>query len=549
MKSGSALAGALVQLIPIMSSDPSEPRGSAISGPDGTFHAEVPWTGEYFFGVSLGILSCHGQVQPPMWRRGNVLGFVKGEQKTGLVFELAQGGVLQGVVKDDSGKPVAKAGVALTVRVRTGAESFRWVEVGSVQTDEQGRYGFCNLPGRPYYLNVQGSRRVFDNNGESPVVSRDFVFTNYSAAKGANSPQAVEVENDGVTQIGLTLHEAPTRHVRGHVVVPDNPKFAPGIAVLQHLHPSNSTNVGYHAAIDKDGNYDLAGIAQGKYKVVAMVDTGEREDRPVPGAAQIKKEWSASTEIEVGQKDVLAPTLTPAPRARLSGKFWNEHGERLKDTRLTLSLMAEDGQYVFRTWEDGRRLPPDPAEVNAEGEFVFHELEPGHYRFGAVVRRIIKRPLQGDKAIYLAAATHDGHDLLKDGFDLQAGEFLNDVAIVLAEDSGSVEGSVFDQAGHAVENALIFVVPDGAEAKQWHRYHSICSWMHGTYEISGIAPGDYHLYAFQSPPVSHYVPPWSCGALEQPRPEELKYYEKQAVKIHVAPSSNQEFKLKLIPAE
>jgi len=548
-KNGTPLAGAHVQLIPIMSSGPSDPRGSAMTGPDGTFHAEVPWTGEYYFGVSLGILTCHGQVQPPLWRRGNILGFTKGEQKTGLIFELAQGGVLQGLVKDDSGKPVAKADVALTVRVRTGEKTYRWVEVGSVQTDEQGNYGFCNLPGRSYYLNVQGSRRIFDSKGESPLISRDFVLTNYSAAKAVDSPQPVQVEDGGVTQIGLTLHDAPTRHVRGHVVLPPNQEFAQAIAVLQHLPPSNSTNIGYHTPIDKDGNYDLAGIAQDKYKVVAMVDTGEREDRPVPGAAQIKKEWTASAEIEVGQKDVVVPTLTPAPRAEIRGQFWDEHGGHLKDSRLILSLMTEDGQYAFRTWEDGRRFPPEAMEVNAEGEFVFHELEPGHYRFGRIWRLIIKRPLQGDKAIYLAAATRAGHDLLKVGFDLQAGDSLDEVAIVIAEDSGSVKGTVIDQAGHSIENALIFIVPAGMEGKQLHRYHSDCSRMHGTFEFSGIAPGDYHVYAFQSPPVSHYVPPWSCGALEQPRPDELKYYEKQANKIHITPSSTLELNLKLIPAE
>lgn len=548
MKNGTPLAGAHVHLIPIMESDPNAARGSAMTGPGGAFHAEVPWTGEYYLGVSLGVLTCAGRVQPPLWRRGNVLGFAKGEQKTGLVFELEQGAVLQGVVKDERGKPVAKAYVSLTKRVRTGEKTYRWVEVGSVQSDEQANYGFCSLPEGLYFVNVQGSMRTFDSKYVTDLLPRDYVRTYYPAGKTAESSRSVRIADGEVTQLELTLHDAPTRRVKGHVVIPPNPKFSEPFVVLQHLQPTDSTVLGYHAPVDKDGNFEFAGVAQGRYKAVAMVDSGEREERTEPIVAQINKEWTASTEIDVAETDVTITALTPTPRARISAQFWNEHGELIKDSRLFLTLLTEDGRTSWRTADDGRRIPPD-IEMNSEQGFVFHELEPGHYRFGPVGRLTILRPALGDKAIYVTAATHDGQDLLKDGFDLRPGDSLNNVAIVIGSDSGNVKGTVFDQAGHSIQNALVFIVPSGAESKQWHRYRSICSRPHGAFEISGIAPGDYQIFAFQSPPVTHYVPPWSCGAMEQLRPEDAKFYEKRGQAIHIAPLSTLELNLKLIPAE
>ena len=48
-----------------------------------------------------------------------------GEQKTGVVFELESGGVLQGVLQNQSGRGVAKGDVTLTQRVRVGEKTYR----------------------------------------------------------------------------------------------------------------------------------------------------------------------------------------------------------------------------------------------------------------------------------------------------------------------------------------------------------------------------------------------------------------------------------------
>ena len=51
--------------------------------------------------------------------------FARGEQKTGVVFELESGGVLQGVLQNQSGRGVAQGDVTLTQRVRVGEKTYR----------------------------------------------------------------------------------------------------------------------------------------------------------------------------------------------------------------------------------------------------------------------------------------------------------------------------------------------------------------------------------------------------------------------------------------
>jgi hypothetical protein len=52
----------------------------------------------------------------------------------------------------------------------------------------------------------------------------------------------------------------------------------------------------------------------------------------------------------------------------------------------------------------------------------------------------------------------------------------------------------------------------------------------------------------EAPPVTHYIEPWSCGALEKPRWEDLKIYEKDSALIHVVPEKTNELDLRLIRA-
>jgi hypothetical protein len=548
-KNGTPLAEARVELIPVgQLSDPKGARISAITALDGSFHANVPWAGDYIFGVSLGILSCEGRVQPPYWQRGRVLSFARGEQKNNVVFEVEGGGVLQGVLRNKSGKAVKKGDVTLTQRVRVGEKAYRWFAVGSIQADESGHYGFCNVPEGSYFVNSQGTMRAFREKISAEPLPKDYVQTFYPNALQEEASQPVSITAGGVRKLDLVLREATTHHVRGHVVFPSGTTLLQPFVVLGHVNAGSSTYIGYHAPINSSGDFDLAGIPPGKYKLVAVADSGEREVRKIPVEYAIKKEWSAAAQIEVQDSDVVAEDLTLAPNGKVSGQFWDTNGEKFRAGNLILTLVTEDGHNLGHTVEDGREIPWGGAEIDPDGHFVLHELPPGKYRIGWLGQMWIMRRPVGQAAIYLAGANIAGHDALRDGFEVKPGQEISDAAIVVATGPGTIKAKVRDETGRARSRVVVLLVPIEEMKLQWHRYQSACSYPAGYVYLGGIPPGDYRIFAMGAPPVTHYIEPWSCGALEKPRWEDLKIYERGSTPIHVASGNTNEVELRLIRA-
>jgi hypothetical protein len=539
-----------VELIPVgLLSDPKGARFSAITSPDGTFHADLPWAGDYIFGVSLGILSCHGRIQPPYWQRGGTLSFARGEQKTGVVYEVEGGGVLQGTLQNQSGKPVAKGDVTLRQQVRVGEKTYRQFDVGSIQADDSGHYGFCNVPEGSYFVNSQGTMRTFGDKKTAEPLAKDYVQTFYPNALEEEAGLPVRVAAGGVNKLDLVLRDAPTHHVRGHVVFPQGKTLLQPFVLLNHVNAGNATYIGYHAEIDSSGNFDLAGIPPGKYKLAAIADSGERELRKVPTEYQMKKEWSGTARIEVKDSDVATKDLTLEPNGRVSGQFWDARGEKFqKSGNMVLTVVTEDGRNLTHAVEDGREIPLDAVEIQPEGHFVFHELPPGQYRIGWLGQLWIKRPPPDQARIYLAGATIAGRDALRDGFEIKAGEEISDASIVVATGPGSIKAQVRGQDGKPRAGALVLLVPVEEMKMQWHRYQSACSYPMGYVYLGGIPPGDYKIFAMEAPPVTHYIEPWSCGALEKPRWEDLRIYEKDSTLIHIVPGETNELDLRLIRA-
>src|ERR1700693_4592377 len=261
-----------------------------------------------------------------------------------------------------------------------------------------------------------------------------------------------------------------THHVRGHVVFPPGKTLLQPFVVASHANAGNSTSTAYHAQANSSGNFDLAGIPRGKYRIAVVSDTGEREPRKIPGEAEIKKEWRATAQIEVRDSDVVTEDITLTPNGKASGQFRDTHGEIFKAGNLVLTLVNDDGRNVTRSIEDGRKLPLDTLEVEPDGRFVLNELPPGKYRIGWLGQMRIKRPLMGEAAIYLAGGNIVSHDLLRDGFEVKAGQEVADASIVIATGSGGIKAKGRDETGKPRSRVVVLVAPVEGMKMQWHLY-------------------------------------------------------------------------------
>jgi hypothetical protein len=131
---------------------------------------------------------------------------------------------------------------------------------------------------------------------------------------------------------------------------------------------------------------------------------------------------------------------------------------------------------------------------------------------------------------------------------VKAGQEITDASIVIATGPEGIKVKVRDATGKPRSRVVVLVVPVEEMKMQWHRYQSECSYPNGDVYFYNIPPGDYRIFAMEHPPVTHYIEPWTCGAVDKPRWEDLKVYEKDSTLIHIVPGKENQLDLRLIRA-
>jgi hypothetical protein len=94
---------------------------------------------------------------------------------------------------------------------------------------------------------------------------------------------------------------------------------------------------------------------------------------------------------------------------------------------------------------------------------------------------------------YVESAQAGGEDVLAKGLQLNADTELK---IVLRTPGSIVEGVVRDSKGERLSDAVVALVPDAPLRSAGVLYRSHISDVEGRYQLRGVAPGSYHLFAW-----------------------------------------------------
>jgi hypothetical protein len=94
---------------------------------------------------------------------------------------------------------------------------------------------------------------------------------------------------------------------------------------------------------------------------------------------------------------------------------------------------------------------------------------------------------------YVASAKAGEKDILTEGLQLDADTELQ---IVIRSPGGMVGGAVTNSRGEKLSDAVVALVPDGPRRAAGPLYRSVISDVNGNYEIHGVAPGSYHIFAW-----------------------------------------------------
>ncbi|MDP9171844.1 MAG: carboxypeptidase-like regulatory domain-containing protein [Acidobacteriota bacterium] len=455
---------------------------------------------------SFSNVSC-GQIQVVVTRPGFLQG-MSGAPQLGAVFRpviLADGAsvhdmkiqlvpqaVVVGRVRDDQGDPVPNALVsALASRVFQGRRTLQ--PVGNTQTNDLGEFRLANMQGGRYVVCASGGNQMGALQPTDGSISGESC---YPGPIEGGAASAMQLASGSDVRVDFTLPRVPAVHVRGVVLgLPKNQGV--GVTLAKRGLMANGPMGGRStASVQPDGRFVLNGVTAGSYTLITdYFEAGKRLTARVP--------------VEVGGSDLddvtvrLEPGFTVTGTVRYESRSGAAPGAPLNQ-QFNLNLHTSDGLFGGGgvQWNKDRTA------------FSVPDLPSGVYRLDGFA--------QG--RYYLKSATLNGRDLSRE--DVPIGQAGGPIDVVLSDESGGIDGQVLDGGDQPV-SSWVMVLAEGRQPR------NLMTDASGNFKVSGLAPGDYQLYAWDD-----------AQQVEYATPEWMRRYS--AVRVSVQADQTAQAKLKLM---
>ena len=395
---------------------------------------------------------------------GAPLSISTGQSITGLVLRLTPQGAITGKVLDEEGEAAPGTNV-IVLRQMGFVNSRRLTKVDWVVTNDLGEYRIPGLsPGR-YFLAADG-RHTSGPSGSSDA-SEDYVPSFYPGTTDAAAAAAIQVEaGQTISGINIPLRRSRVYHLRGRVLA----GLASGTlrSIQVTLLPKRQEDVMMGLAqmtgmATAEGAFEFRGVQPGSYYLVAIRTEGQVQmlDR-MP--------------IEVAGSNLEDVVFAIGDRLDLPGSVRVEGERTVALQGVVLSLLPSDGLPM---------VPPSAAVS-----------ENGVFRLTGVSRDSYRLNLAGlPEGTYVKSVRLSGQDALDKALDLRQARSAPALEITLGAKAGAVEGLV--RGDGKTLPASVILVPEPIRPNQPFLYKQASTDSDGRFKMSGLAPGDYKLYAFE----------------------------------------------------
>ena len=460
------------------------------TGEDGKYEASGLEPGKYRVSASLtGYVTAHfgGRNRNDIGVLAEVSG---GRLTTGIDLRLQAAGGVTGRIFDERGEGLSGVEVELVAELTLpgmkgpGAVAF-------AQTVEGGEYRFTQvLPGeywvRAYKAGPGGShdarepialalRELRDRTASGLLARSAYSSTFFPGVTHLEEAQPLRVDAGGeLVGIDFALAAMPTRHVTGRVLDEDGRPPSQAQIRMHSMGGLNSSPAEYTGTVDRNGRFDIAGVAAGDYMLMVT-------------APQEVWRWTAAVRrITVDDEDVVDLELRAGGMAEVQGRIVREAG-------ITRTLDPTGVRVIFQrqlSGNPGLMLGGGGRPVSADGTFS-HQTPAGPMTIavpnvpqGWMVRRIVV----------------DGNDVGDGPFELAEG-VGHRVEVTLTDRITQLLGVVRDARGRTVMGADVLVFP--GDAPQWtpgaRSVKRARADAFGRFQIEALIPGDYLAVALDEP--------------------------------------------------
>ena len=410
-----------------------------------------------------------------------------GERRSDLVLRMMLVTSVSGTVVDETGDPVAGVQV-MALRQGWQRQKLQLLPGSSAFSDANGRYRISVMaPGRYALLVEGGNQGVLRINPEvsaGPPQPR-FVYGSqyYPGTDRAASATLITVEaGRDYPQIDFYLAPQPITTIQGKIVLPD------GLASLDQVTISAvrddlGNRMSFGVSVSKpDYVFNWSQFPPGSYTLTAQAEAGG-------------KRYSGVHKIEVGPGGVQDLAIALEPGVDLSGTVSVEGPDAAKHPASFVNLVRGDGVRL--------NGPPLRGNVDKDGRFTIISVPPGVWDIGTGP----VPPGGYIKSMYLG-----DQDVLTEEMVIRPSTAAP-LKIVLGTEAASVSGQV--AAGDAPPRATVLAAPDGKFRHVLSFYRYAATDGDGHFEIKGLTPGTYKLFAFEEFDPQSIQNPEFLGPFEQ----------------------------------
>lgn len=219
-----------------------------------------------------------------------------------------------------------------------------------------------------------------------------------------------------------------------------------------------------------DGRFTFRNVLPGRYQLRACAETGGGQ--PIPLFAVVT--------IDVDGRDIRNLTIVMEPGAAIAGTVAVDAGG------ATVSLA---GARVRAPLADDSGVDDAPvAEINPDGTFEIRGLMAG-------VRYLAVDGLP--EPWVLTSVIYRDRDVIDLPLTVGPGDRLRDLRLTLTDRVTRVNGTVRDERGSPVADALVIALPPSSAhwTRASRRFRVARADAAGRYEIRGLPPGEYFAVA------------------------------------------------------
>jgi protocatechuate 3,4-dioxygenase beta subunit len=458
----------------------------------------------------------YGQRRPG--ELGRPIQIADGQTVEKIDFALPRMSVITGRVTDETGEPIEGVSIyAMRMLFFEGSRRFVPASSSSDRTDDSGEYRISRLPPGSYAVmaSTRETWRVMENGKETVLGYMPTYFPGVAAPGEARRVNlAVGQETRG---IDFSLVPGRTAKISGIALDSQRRPFTRvSLGIDVRGLGFGSFSAGPDVTVAPDGTFTANNVPPGEYTLSASRMADDPHGEPEV----------AITRLVVEGTDIEGITLSGSAGGTVSGRFVVE-GETVPKmsairVQIAEALRIQPSPVLLGAFRNNGGSSPVKDDGTFSVEHVF-----GRARFRVSV----------PEGWMLKAVMHNGRDLADDPIELQSGETLNGVEVIVTNRVTSIAGQLTDDKHMPLRDATVVVFPDD-QAKWFESSRSVRAVrpdQEGQWEIKGLPPGEYLGIA---------LPYVEDGGWNDP--DYLEALRKDATRVTLAEAASQTVPLKLV---